>query len=53
MKEKKISVQAQEKFKSLLAAAKKQGLIKSHVQAFQEVPVNKEKHKGNPKYFCN
>lgn len=53
MKEKKISMQAQKKFKSLIKVAKKQGLIKSHVQAFQDVPVKEEKHKGNPKYFYN
>lgn len=53
MKDKKISVQTQTKFKGLIASAKKQGLIKPHVQAFKEVPVNNEKHKGNPKYFCN
>ena len=53
MKEKKVSVKAQEKFKELIKKAKKQGLVKSHVDAFQDVPVKNEKHKGNSKYFFN
>lgn len=53
MKEKRIPAKAQEKFKNIIKIAKSKGLVKSHIQAFQEVPLKDEKHKGEPKYFCD
>ena len=39
------------KVKELLAKAKKKDLIKSHVLAFKDTPVEKESHKGNIKAY--
>ena len=52
-KKKKKLEQLNSKFKELIKKSKEKKLIKSHVVAFQEVPVKEEKHQGNPKYFCN
>lgn len=53
MKDNKKLEQLNSKFKELIKKSKEKKLIKSHVVAFQEVPVKEEKHQGNPKYFCN
>lgn len=53
MNEKKISENKdlKKKVKELLAKAKKKDLIKSHVLAFKDTPVEKEAHKGNIKAY--
>ena len=38
------------KVKYLLRLARKKGLIKSHVLAFEDTPVEQEEHKG--KFIC-
>ena len=38
------------KTKKLLMTARKKGLIKSHVLAFEDTPVEQEEHKG--KFIC-
>lgn len=53
MKKEKVSVEAKERFKELIKKAQNQGLVKSHVEAFQKVPVNNEKHKGKINYYFN
>ncbi len=40
-----------EKVSLLLAKSKKMKIIKSHVQAFEDVPIEKEQHKGNVKGY--
>lgn len=39
------------KVKELLAKAKKKDLIKSHLLAFENTPVEEEEHKGQLKAF--
>lgn len=53
MKDKKSFEELNLQFKKLVNKAKEKKLIKSHVEAFHDVPVNQEKHKGNKKYFFN
>lgn len=35
----------------LVEISKKRGLIKSHIEAFKEFPVEEEKHKGKKEYY--
>lgn len=53
MKETKTIVATKEKFKKLIKSAQKKGLVKSHVEAFKEIPVKEEKHQGKNKYFLD
>lgn len=52
-KENKISKNEDliKKTKELLAKAKKNNLIKSHILAFKDTPVEKEEHKGQLKVY--
>lgn len=42
-----------ERIKKLIKISKEKKLIKPHTEAFKEIPVSKEPHKGNKKYFAN
>ena len=35
------------KVKKLVSKSKKNNIIKSHIQAFEDIPVKYEEHKGN------
>ena len=51
MKQNKKLEEANKKFKDLIKKSKNKGLIKSHIDAFTDTPVRKEKHQGNQNYF--
>ena len=35
----------------LVKVAKEKGIVKSHIEAFKEFPVEEENHKGNKDYY--